>query len=243
VTVSPSLTRDELAAMIDHTLLAPEATVRDVAALCAEARELGVYAVCVSPTMTAVAAREVAGAPIAVAAVAGFPSGAHSAATKAAEAAQAAAAGAAEIDMVINLGLAKDGRWAEVADEIRTVRESVPAPVILKVIIETAILDPNETVDACHAAEASGADYVKTSTGFHPSGGATTDAVALMARTVGTRLGVKASGGIRSAASALAMVQAGATRLGLSRSAAILAELPPGPEGPGGRPLSYRTRT
>ena len=226
MTVSPSLTRDELAAMIDHTLLAPEATTRDVAALCAEARELGVYAVCVSPTMAGLAAREVAGTPIAVAAVAGFPSGAHSAATKAAEAALAATAGAAEVDMVINLGLAKEGRWTEVAEEIRTVRESVPAPVILKVIIETGILDPNETVDACLAAEASAADYVKTSTGFHPSGGATTDAVALMAKTVAPRLGVKASGGIRSAASALAMVQAGATRIGASRSAAILAELP-----------------
>ncbi|HEY4463569.1 MAG TPA: deoxyribose-phosphate aldolase [Streptosporangiaceae bacterium] len=223
---TPSLTRDELAAMIDHTLLAPEATAGDVAALCAEARELGVYAVCVSPTMAGLAAREVAGTPIAVAAVAGFPSGAHSAATKAAEAAQAVAAGAAEIDMVINLGLAKEGRWADVADEIRTVRESVPAPVILKVIIETGLLDPNETVNACRAAEASGADYVKTSTGFHPSGGATTDAVALMAETVGPRLGVKASGGIRSASKALAMVQAGATRIGASRSAAILAELP-----------------
>jgi deoxyribose-phosphate aldolase len=212
--------------MIDHTLLAPEATAGDVAALCAEARELGVYAVCVSPTMAGLAAREVAGTPVAVAAVAGFPSGAHSAATKAAEAAQAVAAGAAEIDMVINLGLAKDGRWADVAEEIRTVRESVPAPVILKVIIETGLLDPNETVNACRAAEASGADYVKTSTGFHPSGGATTDAVALMAETVGPRLGVKASGGIRSASKALAMVQAGATRIGASRSAAILAELP-----------------
>lgn len=226
MTVSPPLTRDELAAMIDHTLLAPEATEREVAALCAEARDLGTCAVCVSPTMAGVAAREVAGTSIAVAAVAGFPSGAHSAATKAAEAAQAVAAGATEIDMVINLGLAKEGRWAEVAGEIRAVRESVPAPIILKVIIETGILDPNETVDGCHAAEESGADYVKTSTGFHPSGGATTGAVALMAKTVGPRLGVKAAGGIRSASTALAMVQAGATRIGASRSAAILAELP-----------------
>jgi deoxyribose-phosphate aldolase len=225
---SSPLARSELAAMIDHTLLAPEATERDVAAFCAEARDLGVYAVCVSPTMAAVAARELAGTSVAVATVAGFPSGAHSAATKAAEAAQAAAAGATEIDMVINLGLAKEGRWAEVAEEIRTVRESVPAPVVLKVIIEAGILDPNEIVAACQAAEAAGADYVKTSTGFHPSGGAATGAVALMAKTVGTRLGVKASGGIRSASVALAMVQAGATRLGLSRSAAILAELPGG---------------
>jgi deoxyribose-phosphate aldolase len=233
VTASPPVTRDELAAMIDHTLLAPEATVRDVAALCAEARDLGVYAVCVSPAMAAVAAREVAGTPIAVAAVAGFPSGAHDAVIKAAEAARAIAAGAAEIDMVINLGLARDGRWPEVADEIRTVRESVPAPAVLKVILETAVLGPDETVAACRAAEAAGADYVKTSTGFHPRGGASVEAVTLMAATVGTRLGVKASGGIRSASAALAMVHAGATRLGLSRSAAILADVPSSAAGPG----------
>ena len=233
MTRAPSLTRNELAAMIDHTLLTPEAAERDVAAFCAGARDLGVYAVCVSPTMAAVAAREVAGTGIAVAAVAGFPSGAHNAGIKAAEAAGAASAGAAEIDMVINLGLAAAGRWTEVEEEIRAVRESVPGPVTLKVIIETGILDPDGIVAACHAAEAAGADYVKTSTGFHPSGGATTDAVALMAKTVGPRLGVKASGGIRSVSVALAMVQAGATRLGLSRSAAILAELPSGPEGPG----------
>jgi deoxyribose-phosphate aldolase len=242
MTASPSLTRSELAAMIDHTLLAPEATERDVAAFCAEARDLGVYAVCVSPTMAAVAAREVAGARIAVAAVAGFPSGAHSAGIKAAEAAQAGAAGAAEIDMVINLGLAKGGRWAEVEEEIRTVRESVAAPAVLKVIIETGILDRSEIVAACRAAETAGADYVKTSTGFHPGGGATTDAVALMAKTVGTRLGVKASGGIRSVSTALAMVQAGATRLGLSRSAAILAELA-GEETAAGRSLVFPDRT
>ncbi|HEY4703630.1 MAG TPA: deoxyribose-phosphate aldolase, partial [Streptosporangiaceae bacterium] len=145
---------------------------------------------------------------------------------KAQEAGIAAATGAHEVDMVINLGLAADGRWKDVEQEIAAVRGEIPSPTVLKVIIESAVLDDESIVAACQAAESAGADFVKTSTGFHPAGGATTAAVALMARTVGPRLGVKASGGIRSAADALAMVEAGATRLGLSRSAAILAELP-----------------
>ena len=222
---TPTLTRSQLAAMIDHTLLAPEATPKDVAALCAEARQLGVYAVCVSPTMTAVAAREVAGSEVRVAAVAGFPSGAHSVGLKAQEAGLAAATGAAEVDMVINLALAREGRWKEVEEEIAAVRGEIPSPTVLKVIIESAVLDDESIVAACQAAESAGADFVKTSTGFHPAGGATTAAVALMAHTVAPRLGVKAAGGIRSAADALAMVAAGATRLGLSRTAAVLAEL------------------
>jgi deoxyribose-phosphate aldolase len=134
--------------------------------------------------------------------------------------------GAQEIDMVINLGLAAQGRWTEVEEEIAAVRSEVPSPTLLKVIIESALLDDEGIIAACRAAESAGADLVKTSTGFHPAGGATTAAVALMAATVGPRLGVKASGGIRSAKDALAMVEAGATRLGLSRSAAILAEMP-----------------
>jgi deoxyribose-phosphate aldolase len=215
VTGAPTLTRYQLAAMIDHTLLAPEATPKDIDALCAEAKELGTYAVCVSPTLTTVAAREVAGSFVKVAAVAGFPSGAHSAGLKAQEA-----------DMVINLGLARQGRWKDIEEEIAAVRGEVPSPTLLKVIIESAILEDEAIVMACRTAESAGADFVKTSTGFHPAGGATTAAVALMARTVGPRLGVKASGGIRIAADALAMVEAGATRLGLSRTAAILAELP-----------------
>jgi len=226
VTAAPSLTRNQLAAMIDHTLLAPEATPKDIDALCAQAKSLGTYAVCVSPTLTTVAAREVAGSFVKVASVAGFPSGAHSAGLKAEEAGEAAATGAHEIDMVINLGLARQGRWKHVEEEIAAVRGAVPSPTLLKVIIESAVLDEESIVMACRTAESGGADFVKTSTGFHPAGGASTAAVALMARTVGPRLGVKASGGIRSAADALAMVAAGATRLGLSRSAAILAELP-----------------
>jgi deoxyribose-phosphate aldolase len=226
VTGALTLTRYQLAAMIDHTLLAPEATPKDIDALCAEAKELGTYGVCVSPTLTTVAAREVAGSFVKVVAVAGFPSGAHSAGLKAQEAGIAAATGAHEVDMVINLGLARQDRWKDVEEEIAAVRGEVPSPNLLKVIIESAVLDDEAIVTACRTAESAGADFVKTSTGFHPAGGATTAAVALMARTVGPRLGVKASGGIRSAADALAMVEAGATRLGLSRTAAILAELP-----------------
>ena len=226
MTGAPTLTRYQLAAMIDHTLLAPEATPKDIDALCAEAKKLGTYAVCVSPTLTTVAARQVAGSFVKVVAVAGFPSGAHSAGLKAQEAGIAAATGAHEVDMVINLGLARQGRWKEVEEEIAAVRGEVPSPTLLKVIIESANLEDEDIVTACRTAESAGADFVKTSTGFHPAGGATTAAVALMARTVGPRLGVKASGGIRSAADALAMVEAGATRLGLSRTAAILAELP-----------------
>jgi deoxyribose-phosphate aldolase len=199
--------------MIDHTLLAPEATPKDIDALCAQAKSLGTYAVCVSPTLTTVAAREVAGSFVKVASVAGFPSGAHSAGLKAE-------------DRGIHLGLARQGRWKPVEEEIAAVRGAVPSPTLLKVIIESAVLDEESIVMACRTAESAGADFVKTSTGFHPAGGASTAAVALMARTVGPRLGVKASGGIRTAADALAMVAAGATRLGLSRSAAILAELP-----------------
>jgi deoxyribose-phosphate aldolase len=226
VTTTPALTRSQLAAIIDHTQLAPEATPKDIEALCAEAKALGVHAVCVSPTLTTVAALRVAGSFVRVVAVAGFPSGAHQGRLKAEEAGEAAATGAHEVDMVINLALARERRWKEVEQEIAGVRGAVPGPALLKVIIESALWDDEGIVAACRAAESAGADFVKTSTGFHPAGGATTAAVALMASTVGGRLGVKASGGIRSAAEAIAMVEAGATRLGLSRTAAILAEMP-----------------
>jgi deoxyribose-phosphate aldolase len=214
--------RAHVARLIDHTLLRPEATDADVVALCAEATRLGVAAVCVSPSRLGAIRPGVLGDGIAVAAVCGFPSGAHEATVKAAEAASAAAAGATEIDVVVDLGLASAGEWEAVERELQAVRDAVPAPVLLKVIIESAVLDRPGIVAACRAAEAAGADFVKTSTGFHPAGGATVEAVALMAETVGGRLGVKASGGIRTAADAVAMVEAGATRLGCSASAAIL---------------------
>ena len=124
--------------------------------------------------------------------------------------------------MVINLGLAMDGDWDGVQEDIEAVRAACPAPTVLKVIIESASLDDEQIVAACRAAEAAGADFVKTSTGFHPAGGASVEAVRLMAETVGGRLGVKASGGIRTTEAALAMIDAGATRLGLSGTASVL---------------------
>ncbi|MGO9902192.1 MAG: deoxyribose-phosphate aldolase [Solirubrobacteraceae bacterium] len=220
-----SETRRELAAMIDHTLLKPEATADDVGALCDEALQLQVYAVCVSASMVAVAAHRLRGSQVKVAAVVGFPSGAHRSEVKADEAARAAADGAHEADMVINLGLALAAQWGAVKDDIAAVREVLSAGQILKVILETAVLTPSQITAACRAAEAAGADFVKTSTGFHPAGGATLEAIGVMAATVGGRLGVKAAGGIHDARTAVALIEAGATRLGLSSTAAVLAQL------------------
>ncbi|MCL6424259.1 deoxyribose-phosphate aldolase [Brachybacterium sp. JHP9] len=205
-----------LAAMIDHTLLKPEATREDAAALAREAEELGTYSICVSPSMLPIETS------VKVATVCGFPSGQHAPEIKAAEARDSAAKGADEVDMVINVGLARAGEFDALEAEIRAVREAAPAPVVLKVIIESAALSDDQIVGACEAAERAGADFVKTSTGFHPAGGASEHAVALMRRTVGDRLGVKASGGIRTREAAEAMVAAGANRLGLSSSRAIL---------------------
>ena len=212
-----SKTRAEVARMIDHTLLKPEATVEQVVRLIEEATALGCFSVCVSPSLVPLATPE----QLKLAVVCGFPSGAHAAEVKAAEAGQAQQAGVDEVDMVINLAYAVTNRFDQTESEIRAVREAAPN-VLLKVIIESAALTDEQLVGACQAAERAGADYVKTSTGFHPAGGASVHAVELMAKTVGGRLGVKASGGIRDAQTALAMIDAGATRLGLSSSAAIL---------------------
>lgn len=217
---APMPGREEVAQLVDHTLLAPQTTAADVRAFIAEAQRLGVGAVCLSPAQLPVRADG-----LRVVAVCGFPSGSHHSEIKAAEAARSIADGADEIDMVINLGAATAGDWAAVEADIAAVRSAVPAPHLLKVIIESALLTDEQIVGACRAAEAAGADFVKTSTGFHAAGGATVEAVELMARTVGGRLGVKASGGIRTAAAARAMIAAGATRLGLSGTASILAEL------------------
>jgi deoxyribose-phosphate aldolase len=216
-------TRAQLAAVVDHTLLKPEATKADVAALVTEAAELGVYAVCVSPSMVPVAI-EAGGGGVRVAAVAGFPSGKHVSVVKAQEAAEAVASGASEIDMVIDVGAALAGDLDSVRSDIKAVRAAVPTAV-LKVIVESAVLlgqDGRTLAEVCRAAQDAGADFVKTSTGFHPAGGASVRAVALMTETVGGRLGIKASGGIRTAADAVAMLDAGATRLGLSGTRAVL---------------------
>lgn len=212
--------RATVAQMVDHTLLKPEATPGDVAALVAEARELGTYSVCVSPSMLPIDRASLG--DVKVATVCGFPSGKHASAIKAAEAARSVADGADEVDMVIDIGAAVEGRFGDVEADIAAVRAAVPAPTVLKVILESAALSDEQVVGCCRAAEAAGADFVKTSTGFHPAGGASVHAVELMAATVGGRLGVKASGGIRTGAAALAMIAAGATRLGLSGTAAVL---------------------
>ena len=209
-----------LARYIDHTLLKQEATHADVVALIAEAIALGTYSVCVSPSMLPLDIP--AGADLKVAVVCGFPSGKHASSIKAAEAALSVAQGADEIDMVIDVGSAKEGDFAAVQADIAAVRAEIPSPKVLKVIIESALLTDDEIVGVCTAAVAAGADFVKTSTGFSPAGGATVHAVRLMAHTVAGRLGVKASGGVRSYEDALAMIAAGATRLGVSGSAALL---------------------
>ncbi|MFF2452089.1 deoxyribose-phosphate aldolase [Isoptericola sp. NPDC058082] len=211
-----------LARFVDHTLLKPEATTADVTALVEEGVRLGVFSVCISPTFVAHAARVAAGR-LAVATVCGFPSGKHVSAVKAAEAARSVADGADEVDMVIDVGAAKEGAFDAVRADIAAVRAAVPAEHLLKVIIEAAALTDDEIVAVCRAARDAGADFVKTSTGFHPAGGASVHAVELMAGAVGGALGVKASGGVRTLDDALAMIRAGATRLGLSGTAGVLA--------------------
>lgn len=218
-------TRAQVAALVDHTLLKPEATATDVRQLATEAAELGVYSVCVSPSMLGVLRDAVS---VKIATVAGFPSGKHDSAIKAAEAAAAVSAGAAEVDMVIDIGAAVAGDFVAVTADIAAVRAAVPGTV-LKVIVESAALlaEAGEQAleDVCRAAADAGADFVKTSTGFHPAGGASEQAVRIMAASV-PQLGVKASGGIRTAADAVAMLDAGATRLGLSGTRAVLDGLP-----------------
>ena len=210
-------TRRDIARMIDHTLLSPEATGAQVAALVAQGAGLGVFSVCVSPNQLPIRVPD----GLAVTTVCGFPSGAHTSAVKAAEAAGAVARGADEVDMVVNLKLVKEHDFDAVEADVRAVGRAVGEGV-LKVIIESAALSDEEIVACCRAAQSAEADFVKTSTGFHPAGGASAHAVELMRATVGDRLGVKASGGIRTAADALAMVAAGACRLGVSATAAIL---------------------
>lgn len=217
-----SVDRTAVARMIDHTLLAPEATAERVRGLCAEAVDLGVGAVCVSPNQVPVAVRSLDGTGVVVASVIGFPSGAHRAEVKAAEAVGALEDGASELDMVVPLGAVLAAEWESVATHVAAVRAAAPRPTLLKVIVESALLNPDQLARVCATAVEAGADYVKTSTGFHPAGGATVEAVRAMRAAVGWDIGVKASGGIRDAATAMAMIEAGATRIGASASAAIL---------------------
>lgn len=212
--------RRQLAQMIDHTLLKPEATVADVIALCAEAAELGTYSVCVSPTFVVAAVANVSNG-IKVATVCGFPSGKHESSVKAAEAKLAVQQGADEVDMVIDLGRAIMGDWDYIQSDVAAVRAATTGKV-LKVILETAALTNDQIEQACLRCKAAGADFVKTATGFHPAGGADVRAIKVMHETVGGALGIKASGGIKTAEFAQELIAAGATRLGLSGSRAIL---------------------
>jgi deoxyribose-phosphate aldolase len=217
--------RGTVARLVDHTLLKPEATEADVRLLAQEAADLGVFAVCVSPSMIP-AARPVHSSGIAIATVVGFPSGKHFSAIKAQEAVLSVAAGAEEIDMVIDVGAAVSGDVDAVRADVSAVRTALPDEIVLKVIVESAALleiaGEQTLVDVCRAAAQAGANFVKTSTGFHPAGGASVRAVQIMSTTVGPDVEVKASGGIRTAADALAMLDAGATRLGLSATRSVL---------------------
>ena len=210
-----------IAAMIDHTLLKPEATPAQVEKLCAEAAEYHFASVCVNPVYIPLAARLLNGTGVKVCCVVGFPLGAIAPEQKAAEAASCAAMGAEELDMVIHVGAAKAGDWALVQRDIEGVVKAAAGHTV-KVIIETCLLTDEEKVKACEAAKAAGADFVKTSTGFS-TGGATTHDIALMRKTVGPEMGVKASGGIRDYETAMAMIEAGANRIGASAGIAIVA--------------------
>src|SRR5438093_4657140 len=211
-----------LGSMIDHTLLKPEATPAQIEQLCREALEYRFAAACVNGAWVSLAAGILAGSDVRVAAVAAFPFGAGSSAAKACEAADEVGAGASEVDMVINVGVLKAGDEAVVAADIEAVVGAVGA-VAVKVIIVAALLTDDEKVRACELAVAAGAAFVKTSTGFGP-GGATVEDVALMRRTVGPDVGVKAAGGIRTREQAEAMITAGANRLGTSNSVQIVGE-------------------
>ena len=210
----------QLAKTIDHTLLKPEATKAQILKLCEEAKQYGFASVCVNPSRIALAAEALRGTDVTPCCVVGFPLGAIPTQSKAAETAEAVKNGAREIDMVINIGAAKDGDWELVEADIAGVKAAC-GPAKLKVIIETCLLTDGEKVKACQAAMNAKADFVKTSTGFSKAGAKVED-VRLMRETVGPDMGVKAAGGIHNRAEAEAMLEAGATRIGASSGIAIV---------------------
>ena len=220
-----NLSPSQLARMIDHTVLKPEATQAEVKKLCEEAIKYNFFSCCVNAAWVRTAAQALRGSSVKVCAVVGFPLGASPAEIKALEARRAIREGAKEIDMVINVGLVKSGDWDAVAKDIRAVAESCKdGGALLKVILETCLLTKDEIAKACEASMKARADYVKTSTGFN-KGGATAEDIALMARTVAPkRLGVKASGGVRTYADAMLMIRNGATRVGSSNSVKMMEE-------------------
>lgn len=205
----------------DHTILKPEATEAQVAKICEEALTYHFASVCVNQYYTKFVAEQLKGSDVKVCTVVGFPLGMSDTKVKAFETKTAIEDGAAEIDMVINVGALKDKKYDYVSNDIKTLKEVCGADVVLKVIIETCLLTDEEKKIACELAKEAGADFVKTSTGFS-TGGATAHDVALMRETVGDNMGVKASGGIHTQEEALAMIQAGASRLGTSATLAII---------------------
>lgn len=218
----------EIARYIDHTVLGPATTSEDVERVCNEAKLYGFYAVCIPPTYVKLARELLRDTEVKVCTVVGFPHGQHVPEVKGFEAKTAVDCGASEVDMVINVAALKAGNYAEVLRDIRTVREEIdkaPYKVVLKVILECALLSDEEKVAGAILAKAAGADFVKTSTGFGP-GGATVEDVALLRRTVGEGMGVKAAGGIRDYETAVRMIEAGATRIGASRGVQIVQGAP-----------------
>ncbi|WP_152397381.1 deoxyribose-phosphate aldolase [Paenibacillus guangzhouensis] len=207
--------------MIDHTVLKADTRREDIITLCEEARTYTFASVCVNPTWVELAAKELAGTDVKVCTVIGFPLGANTPETKAFEVRDAISKGAGEVDMVINIGALKDQDNELVERDIRAVVEAAAGQALVKVIIETCLLTEEEKVRACEISVKAGADFVKTSTGFS-TGGATIEDVALMRKTVGEHVGVKASGGVRSLEDMNNMVQAGATRIGTSSGVKIL---------------------
>ncbi len=206
---------------IDHTLLKPQATVDDIIKICQEAKQYGFFSVCVNPHYVALVSKELKDSDVKVCSVIGFPLGANTTALKAQEAAQAVADGANEIDMVINVGALRSGQYDFVEADIKAVVEAIKGKALLKVIIETCLLTEEQKIKACQLSKAAGADFVKTSTGFS-TGGATAKDIALMRKTVGPEMGVKASGGIRDYDTAVAMIEAGASRIGAGGSLQII---------------------
>jgi deoxyribose-phosphate aldolase len=212
----------QVAAFIDHTLLKPQATAADISRLCQEAHQYEFAAVCVNPYWVALATSELAGSPVHVATVAGFPLGANATGVKVAETEAAIASGAREIDMVLNIGELCAGNLDSVQADIEAVVRAAHARgALVKVILETALLNDDQKTGACTLSKQAGADFVKTSTGFS-TGGATVHDVALMRRVVGPDLGVKASGGVRTLQDLEAMRAAGANRIGTSAGVAIV---------------------
>ncbi len=213
---------EALAQSIDHTLLKAEATSKDIEVLCKEAENHGFYSVCINPRFVPLARKLLSHTPVKTITVVGFPLGASSLKTKIAETEFAIQDGAQEIDLVLSLNDVKLKLWENLHQEVNAVVKAAQVPV--KVILETAALSHEEILRACEVCAQAGASFVKTSTGFHPNGGATLEAVELMVKTVAPKVKVKASGGIRTFAQAISYLNAGASRLGVSASVAIIKE-------------------